>query len=277
MTEVILAYVPVLHQGYLSFFTRHPAAQTLYLIGEEFTQEIETLQKDIRALPATEMALAIAALHLFEKVEVVQSVDLAELAKKDVFWILPDEELMHQLAERNLTANLFSFDSVFLRWDRKSILAEKPVVSAKSILPDEFQKVFSVRARALKEKSADWWRQVGGVLVKDGRILAEAWNRHLPSTQEPYFNGDPRASFHRGEQIELGTAIHSEASLIAQSAKKGESTEGSDLYTTTFPCPVCAKLISAAGIKRVYFSEGYAMLDGESLLQANGVEIFKVE
>ncbi len=277
MSKAILAYVPVLHQGYMNFFQRHQDAKVLYLVGESVTSEIEAFTKDIRALPASEIGKALEALALFKEVKIVQKNDLEVLAKKaDLEWIMPDEEIMHQLAEKYFSQQKVAFDSSFLRWDRKSILKERPVESAKVILPAEFNEQFLKMATELKEKSADWWRQVAGVIVKDGQVLLSAWNHHLPSELEPYFNGDPRGTFHKGEYIELSTAIHAESSLVAEAAKKGISLDGAELYVTTFPCPVCAKLVAAAGIKKVYFSEGYAMLDGESVLKAAGVEIFKV-
>lgn len=265
---MILAYVPVLHAGYLNFFRQHPEADQLFLVGEDLTVDIEAFQKDIRALPPVEMQQALEALGMFTQVKVVGKKELIELGKNSAFnWVMPDEELMHELAERFFVGQKVTFDTVFLRWDKKSILAQKPVVP----------KTVMSRAEVLKEKSADWWRQVGAVLVKNGEVIAEGWNHHLPSSLEPYFQGDPRASFHKGEQIELSTAIHAEASVIAEAAKKGLSTKNTELYVTTFPCPVCAKLIAAAGISNLYFTEGYAMLDGETILRANGVEICQIE
>ena len=264
---MIISYVPVLHQGYLTFFRRHPESTELFLVSEELTAEIESFQKDIRALPSAEMKRAIEALGIFERVTLLGKQGFDQAAKADEHsWILPDEELMHELAQRFLAGRDVKFDSTFLRWDKKSILAEKPIVA------DTFLR----RAEFLKEKSADWWRQVGSVLIKNGEVVAESWNHHVPSPLEPYYQGDPRASFHKGEQIELSTAIHAEAAVIAQAAKNGLSTEDTEIYATTFPCPVCAKLIAAAGIKKVSYQTGYAMLDGESILRANGVEVCKI-
>ena len=47
------------------------------------------------------------------------------------------------------------------------------------------------------------------------------------------------------------------------------------LYVTDFPCPPCAKLIAAAGVVRLYFRTGYAVLDGEQVLEAAGVEVLR--
>ena len=38
----------------------------------------------------------------------------------------------------------------------------------------------------------------------------------------------------------------------------------------------CAKLIAHAGLTRVFYQKGYAMLDGERVLKQAGVEIIRV-
>ena len=76
--------------------------------------------------------------------------------------------------------------------------------------------------------------------------------------------------------LELSTAMHAEARLIAAAARSGRSTQVAELYVTDFPCPPCAKLIAAGGITRVYYRTGYAVLDGEDVLGAAGVEIVKI-
>jgi dCMP deaminase len=48
------------------------------------------------------------------------------------------------------------------------------------------------------------------------------------------------------------------------------------MFVTDFPCPPCAKLIAGAGIAKLYFVEGYAVLDGQDVLEAAGVEIVQV-
>src|SRR5690606_10170342 len=125
-------------------------------------------------------------------------------------------------------------------------------------------------------KSSDWWRRVGAAIVKDGGILVSAYNKHLPTEHTPYVNGDPRNAFSKGVNIELSSAIHAEALAISEMAKKGIPLEGTSMYVSTFPCPVCAKLIASSGIKKVYYYEGYSMLDGEDVLRSKGVEIIRV-
>ncbi len=51
--------------------------------------------------------------------------------------------------------------------------------------------------------------------------------------------------------------LHAEQNAIAYGARKGVSLEGASIYISMEPCPVCARLIIAAGIKRVVCEKKY--------------------
>lgn len=57
--------------------------------------------------------------------------------------------------------------------------------------------------------------------------------------------------------LEYGRIVHAEMAAIADAARRGLSMQDATLYTTTFPCHVCARHIVAAGIKRVVYVEPY--------------------
>lgn len=57
--------------------------------------------------------------------------------------------------------------------------------------------------------------------------------------------------------LEHGRIVHAEMAAIADAARRGLSLQGSTLYTTTFPCHVCARHVVAAGAKRVVYVEPY--------------------
>ena len=57
--------------------------------------------------------------------------------------------------------------------------------------------------------------------------------------------------------IEFGRIVHAEMSALSDAARKGISVERATLNSTTFPCHICAKLIVAAGIKKVIYLEPY--------------------
>jgi cytidine deaminase len=56
---------------------------------------------------------------------------------------------------------------------------------------------------------------------------------------------------------EFGRSVHAEMAALVDAAFRGVSVKDGTLYTTTFPCHMCAKHIVAAGIKRVVYVEPY--------------------
>jgi len=161
---------------------------------------------------------------------------------------------------------------VFLRWDKPRVVRLDPPRPDRIIAEDDLPAL----AEAQAERSVDFWRQVGAAIrFADGTVEATR-NEHLPHPQAPYAVGDPRSNFFKGVHLELSTAMHAEARLIAAAARAGRSTVGAELYVTDFPCPPCAKLIAASGVARVHYRTGYAVLDGQDVLGAAGVEVVKI-
>jgi len=276
MPESIVAYVPVIHQGYLRFFDQYPAAD-IFILDRELTKNYEPLQKDIRALEPEQIIRSLQPLLPDRHISLATAETVVQLNHAAQKIILPAEDISEQVAGEYFPAAETTFTSIFLRWDRKRTTAEAlPKPDAKISQP-KFVSQYMNQAVALSQTSADWWRQVGAVLVKDGAVILEAVNRHLPNQQETYMVGDPRANFHKGEKIELSTAMHAEAGLIAQAAQRGLALAGTQLYVTTFPCPVCARLVAESGIQEVFFAEGYAMLDGEEILKNKEIKLTKLE
>ncbi len=102
-------------------------------------------------------------------------------------------------------------------------------------------------------------RHVGAVLVKDRRILCSGYNgapSQVPHCEE---TGCLRAKLNvpSGEKHELCRGVHAEQNAIVQAALHGIQVNGSVLYCTNQPCSICAKMIINAGIKIVYYKDGY--------------------
>lgn len=57
--------------------------------------------------------------------------------------------------------------------------------------------------------------------------------------------------------IEFGRAVHAEMSAITQAARRGQAVNGRTMFTTTFPCHMCARHIIASGILEVCYIEPY--------------------
>lgn len=70
--------------------------------------------------------------------------------------------------------------------------------------------------------------------------------------------------------------VHAEQNAITFAAKEGIKLKGTTLYTTTSPCPDCAKLIASSGIKRVLYLDEYKDTSGVDFLNHCGVSCYKI-
>ncbi len=57
--------------------------------------------------------------------------------------------------------------------------------------------------------------------------------------------------------LEFGRSVHAEMAALTEAALRGVSVKNATLYTTTFPCHLCARHIISAGIDRVVYIEPY--------------------
>jgi dCMP deaminase len=275
--RILAAYIPIIHEGYLRFFQKIEKPCALFIFGPDIISQYKTLGKDIRQVDPLLMKRMIEGLELFDSIELLSPDKARALNHAAHEIILPDEEVSRDVARNYFPDATVYFESIFLRWDKHNSLQEKPIVPDEKISRDEFHRSVLKTAAIESEKSSDIWRHVGAAIAKDGKVLFVAHNEHVPSAHIHYVNGDPRNSFSKGEHIEISTAFHAEATLIARAAATGTSLEGVDMYVTVFPCPPCAKLIAYSGIRNLYCTGGYAVLDGQTILEDKGVKIFFVE
>ena len=168
-----------------------------------------------------------------------------------------------------------SKEPIFLRWDRDNSNETSIILPDREVTLEDDDKLIQIISNE-SSKSSNWWRHVSAALVDSSKIILCSHNHSLPTEHTSWIESDPRITAKKGESIERSIDIHAEAGLIAQAARDGISLNGKDIYVSTFPCPNCAKLIAMSGIKSCYFIEGYAMLDGQSILSASGVEIIKI-
>jgi len=274
----VLLYLPVVHAGHEALFARHGDAAEVLVLGEGFRRLFKSLAKDIRALPPERAARFLQILLPGTPVRVIEPADLPAAVTAETL-VLPDEDITRNLAaEHHLgEGRELVFDPTFLRWDREWSQAQRPADFDEKLAVGELPGRLVDRARELAGHSSDWWRQVGAIAWRGEEILGAAWNHHVPTEYAPYIDGDPRDGFSRGVRADLSTAIHAEASVVAQAARAGRALNGADIYVTTFPCPACARLIAESGFRRCYFTGPYSVLEGDAVLRAAGVELLWVE
>ena len=88
----------------------------------------------------------------------------------------------------------------------------------------------------------------------------------------------PGTGEERGRLLDMCRALHAEENAILGLSGTCKSGDGElVLYTTTFPCNLCANKIVEAGIKTVVYAEPYPMKEAKDILRLGGVTPRKFE
>ncbi len=119
------------------------------------------------------------------------------------------------------------------------------------------------------------------MVVRNGQVVATGYNGTPARTRHPEEFAEPcpclRAA--SGAQLALKYCAHAEANAVAQSAFRGASTEGAQIYCTNMPCIECTKVLITAGIRTIVFEQDYPDLSGlrTAYLQQAGIEVRRVD
>ncbi len=284
---LIVAELPVVHKGYLDAFDKikrdNPKAHFyLGFLSNQVIKELTSLEPDIRKIPFEDVKKLVGACLPINDFFLVNGSNFSKIIKDKNFRkiIIFKGEKGENFADKYLVSNryrkLIQFYDVRLRWKSNRVaefnkkgdkLSTAEIKKHKQIMNKIFRET---------ENSRCFWRQTGAALVKNKKIILTAYNKMMPTDDECYKIGCIRDNIAPGKSSEICSAVHAEASIIAQAAKKGISLEDTTLYASHFPCPTCAKLIALSGIKKVIYSRGHAVFDGSRVMKSKGVKLIKV-
>lgn len=271
----VVAYVATPHQGYLEFFEKYRDA-TLFVFGGDIIDEFKSLTRHLPGNKAEQIKAMVEALNIFSEIRIFTKRTIEMVRTYDEV-VMPDEDVSRAFAEKYLAGMRITFDGSWrLRWHWDAVAAKQLLHDVAQVTQEVAHQMLMQDAYKEAARSPDWWRQIGSLLVRDGVPLVRAYNTHFPSEQSAYLHGDPRSQFDPGISIEVSSALHSEVAVISEAARRGIVTADCDLYATTFPCPPCAYAIGNAGIRRLFFTEGYSRLEGREALESRSVEIVRV-
>jgi dCMP deaminase len=274
----LVAYVPSPHAGYVKLFKKYRDAD-LYVLGRDLIEEHQSLVRHLPGNDPVDVRAMIGSLQIFRPgtVGMLSKAGLGGLRGYRRI-VMPDEDVSRAVAKQYLAGMPVEFDGSWrLRWDWGAASMNRRPEGETIVSRDAFDRQCMRDAHALAARSPDWWRQIGAMLVYNGSVVLAAFNRHMPSEQSAYLEGDPRSSFSPGEKIDCSLALHAEMAIVAEAARRGISTAGCDLYVTTFPCPPCANACASLGLRRLYYVDGYSLVAGADALRSKGVEIIRVE
>jgi dCMP deaminase len=121
-------------------------------------------------------------------------------------------------------------------------------------------------------------KQVGAVIVKNGRILSTGYNGTPPGfiNCNDYWNNKYTKDHHEWSKT---YEIHAEMNAIIWAAREGISIEGATIYVTLEPCSQCSKNLIASGIKRIVYDKKYEYTNSNivsKFIYDNGVEISSI-
>ena len=144
----------------------------------------------------------------------------------------------------------------------------------KRISKDEY---FMNIAEEVSRRSTCTRRQIGAIVVSDvGEIKSTGYNgnpRGLPHCEDIGCIRD-KLKIPSGTRLETCTAVHAEQNALIQA---GTNARNGTLYSTIVPCPICARMILNAQIRRVVYSGNYSDTSGLDLLRESGVEIMRID
>ena len=168
--------------------------------------------------------------------------------------------------------------------------------------PSEMETLMTM-AYANSMRSSCTQRKVGALIIdKNGSVFSSGYNE-VPSSERPGKNtyGECYRKYIRrtinekinavikNEELSLQVsgiikensklldycrALHAEESAIVNMARLGvaPNLSAATLYTTTYPCNLCANKIAQVGIKRVVYYEPYPQKEAKEILQAHDVK-----
>lgn len=132
----------------------------------------------------------------------------------------------------------------------------------------------------LASKRSTCRRHVGAVLVRDNQLLSTGYNGSPKGIKHCSEIGGcirERNNIKSGTCQEICRAVHAEQNAIIQAAVNGISIKGSTLYTNTYPCSICTRMIINAEIKKIIYKGDYEDELSKSLLDEAGTEVIKYE
>jgi dCMP deaminase len=138
---------------------------------------------------------------------------------------------------------------------------------------------FMQMAKLAATRSTCLRRKVGAVIVKDSHVLSTGYYGSPRGVSHCEEKGCLRVLMNvpSGTRHELCRGVHAEQNAVTQAAYFGTSVKDATIYTTTFPCSLCAKILINSGIKEIVYSEGYMDDLSKDILEETDIVIRHID
>lgn len=284
---LIIGEFPVIHKGYIDFFNKilkkeKKAHFYLGFLDKKIIKEMTKFEPDIRKIPVSDSKKIIEKFLLIKRSFVLNKTNFSKSIKninpKKIIILKGDksETFAKDYLNNDRYKKIIQYYDIRLKWQNEKVAEFKKENSRLSKKELKTHQKFMGKALKQAENSKCWWRQVGTVLVKNGKIVLESFNKMMPTDDECYKIGCIRDEIPPGKIPEICSVAHSELIIISTAALEGISLKNTTIYITHFPCPACSKLLALSGIKKLVYSRGSAVFDGERVMKSRGIDIIKI-
>ena len=136
---------------------------------------------------------------------------------------------------------------------------------------------FMEMAELVAKRSTCLRRNVGAVVVKEKRVLTTGYNGTPRGLRHCAEVGCIRQENHieSGTRHELCRGVHAEQNAVIQAAYFGVSIKDSTIYTTNYPCVMCAKILVNAGISEIVYKDEYIDELSKRVLEESKMKVRK--
>ena len=137
----------------------------------------------------------------------------------------------------------------------------------KSMARPKWDEIWMTLTLLIAERSRDPRLKVGSVVVTEDNS----------SVLSLGYNGDQHGGTNKPDSMEPGKSgfIHAEANALIKMNFADHRQK--KMYLTHSPCPVCARMIVNAGIKKVIYCDEYRDSKGIDILKNSGIVVEKYE
>jgi dCMP deaminase len=118
-------------------------------------------------------------------------------------------------------------------------------------------------------------RNVGAVVVKEKRVLTTGYNGAPKGLKHCAEVGCVRLTnnIESGTRHELCRGVHAEQNAVIQAAYFGVSIKDSTIYTTNYPCVMCAKILVNAGVREIVCRDDYVDALSRKVLEESNMTV----
>ena len=123
-------------------------------------------------------------------------------------------------------------------------------------------------------------RKVGAIITVDNQIIATGYNGAPKGLHHCIDAGGclrKKNNIESGTRQEVCRAVHAEQNAIISAAVRGVSIKNGTLYTNTYPCSICARMIINAEIKRIVYDSDYSDPLSKEMLDESGIKVLRLK